>query len=888
MLPSVARESVSCFCGTTTVSRCIVSGLMTEDKRRLWCHEAGLLSVQREMGFSRMCKELRGRGLYLGLILFTVITVLSVGESQAGNAKIGFNRDIRPILADRCFHCHGPDEADREADLRLDFLDTEGRTAEVLSAGDAETSELLARVLATDDAVVMPPPDSHKKKLDSSEIELIKGWIEQGAEYEDYWAFSRIERPEVPRVRNQAWCLNPIDQFVSRKQEGAGLEPSEKASRRTLIRRLALDLTGLPPTLEAIDAFLADENENAYEKLVDSYLDSPRYGEHMARYWLDLVRFADTNGIHHDHYRDLTPYRTWVIQAFNENLPYDQFVRDQLAGDLLEDAGTEQLVASGFNRLHMIIDRGTMLPEESLARNVIDRVTAVGTAFMGLTVGCAVCHDHKYDPITSKEFYQLYAFFNNLDATPETGGRSGTDFRRGLQPPYINLPSEVQSRQLAEITAKRESLEAEIQSTKDWLSANSAQQKETEQTSEGDHSRTSPESLGSSLQKQTEQKTTHLKSLEAELKFQNTARDNLMLEIPAAMVMKERAERRPSHVMIRGAYDDLGEQVQRGTPAFLPPMDVKGDKTRLDLAQWLISPDHPLTSRVTVNRFWQQLYGVGLVKTSEDLGAQGEWPSHPDLLDYLAIEFIDSGWNVKALFKLMVMSQTYQQASEARPESFVLDPENRMLTRASRYRLDAEVIRDQMLSVSGLLKQAIGGKSVKPPQPEGLWKSVALPSSFPNRFVADEGDKIYRRSLYTFWKRGLPPPQMTIFNAPAREECVARRERTNTPLQALMLMNEQQSMDAARTLARRMDAEKQADPFTMLYELITGHTPDAAELAALQVAFSDFEAYYSEHPELASALVLSKDEEVAHLSRLAAWTMLVNSVLNLDIVKMRS
>ena len=835
-------------------------------------------------------QPMSARDLLLVCVVLGVMTV-TMDSLRGSDGSVSFNRDIRPILADRCFHCHGPDEADRQADLRLDIADENGSTAEILSAGDPEGSELLARVLSNDDDEIMPPPDSHKKPLSPTEVELLKQWIEQGAEYETYWAFDKIKQPAVPKVSDPSWCNNSIDYFVARKHDREELLPSPRADRRTLIRRLSLDLTGLPPKPEEIQSFLRDKSDTAYEKIVDQYLESPQYGEHMARYWLDLVRFADTNGIHHDHYRDLSPYRTWVIEAFNRNMPYREFVRDQLAGDLIENPKQEQLVASGFNRLHMIIDRGTMLPEESLARNVIDRVTAVGTAFMGLTVGCAVCHDHKYDPLTSKEFYQLYAFFNNLDANPETGGRSGTDFRRGLQPPYIDLPSETQQQELRDLDSRKLATTQKIQKVKDWLAANAKtlESVDREATRDGDSAgKPNGGSQPTPQEKLVAEKTGSLQELEAALKKTDAERDQLMLQIPAAMVMKERSERRAAHIMIRGAYDDLGEEVQRGTPAFLPPMETEGDATRLDLARWLTSPQQPLTARVTVNRFWQQLFGVGLVKTSEDLGAQGEWPSHPDLLNFLSMEFIQSDWDVKALIKLMVMSQTYQQASEASKDSFSRDPENRLLTRGSRYRLDAEVIRDQMLAISGLLKLSIGGKSVKPPQPQGLWESVALPSSFPNRFVADEGDKIYRRSVYTFWKRGLPPPQMTIFNAPAREECVARRERTNTPLQALMLMNEKQSMDAARALAMRLHSQDQDKALILLYELITGQMPDEAERRLLQSALGDFQDYYSENPELASKLLSAIGEDIAEPNRLAAWTMLVNAVLNLDIAKTRS
>ena len=798
--------------------------------------------------------------------------------AEGGEGKVSFNRDIRPILSDRCFHCHGPDEEDRKADLRLDVLDSDGSTLAALSPGNVAESELIRRISSKEIDVVMPPPEAHKKAFSESEIEVFENWIEQGAPYEKFWAFTPVVRPAIPDVENPEWCSNAIDHFILRKLEENQVAPQEVADRRTLLRRLSLDLTGLPPTREEIGDFLEDESDSAYEDAVDRLLNKPQFGEHQARYWLDLVRFADTNGIHHDHYRDLSPYRQWVIQAFNEGLPYDDFVRFQIAGDLFPDATDDQLIASGFNRLHMIIDRGTMLPEESLARNVIDRVTAVGTAFMGLTVGCAVCHDHKYDPITSKDFYQLYAFFNNLDASAETGGRSGNDFKRGLQPPYIELPSAEQEKFRLEISERRAELNRQIESIKNTLKTLDAAEAGTN------------EDQARETQLAREEGEAELKQLEDQSKQLRAENDALDLLIPAAMVMRERQEKRPAYLMIRGAYDNLGAQVQRGTPAFLPSLKrvSDGPADRMDLATWLVAPEQPLTARVAVNRFWQQLFGVGIVRTSEDLGAQGEWPSHPDLLDYLASGFIDSGWNVRSLFKQMVMSKAYRQRSDAGPEAFKRDPDNRLIARGSRYRLDAEVIRDQFLYASGLMNAEIGGKSVKPPQPLGLWKSVALPSSYPNQFVADEGDKVYRRSVYTFWKRGMPPPQMTILNAPTREDCTARRERTNTPLQALLLMNETQCMEAARQLAiKSLEVEKEKR-IAFLYETITGRVPDESEMNQLVSATEYFESFYRSNPDLAIQL----NQNVANVSHesheVAAWTMLVNTLFNLDITKTRS
>lgn len=801
--------------------------------------------------------------------LLLVCTSVSIGLAQTAAERVSFNRDIRPILADRCFHCHGPDEHERQANLRLDRSGGEDgayRTSDdstAIKPGSVEASVVWQRIVSKDPDEVMPPPDAQKKPLTEREKQLVKLWIEQGAEYQDHWTFVAPRKPAKPRVENHGWSDQSIDLFVLRNLERKGLNPKSRADRRTLIRRLTLDLTGLPPTRAEIAAFLTDNKDGAYERLVDQLLARPQYGEHMARYWLDLVRFADTNGIHHDHFRDLSPYRDWVIRAFNGNLPYDEFVRYQLAGDLFPEATRDQLVASGFHRLHMIIDRGTMLPEESHARNVIDRVTSVGTAFMGLTVQCAVCHDHKYDPITMRDFYQLYAFFNNIDAEPETGGRSGTDFKRGLQLPYIDLAS-----------AEQEARRAELLKIETQTSAKVAQLKQ--------QIAKAPQDQKAALQKA-------LKAAETALKKTRSERNVFEQTIPAAMVMKERKEIRPAHMFIRGAYDNLGDEVQRGTPAFLPAMKSSGDgiSTRMDLANWFVSREHPLTARVAVNRFWQQIFGVGIVKTSEDLGTQGEWPSHPDLMDYMAWTFVENGWDVKALFREMVLSETYRQNSQATPAEFNRDPENRLLARGSRYRLDSEVIRDQILATSGLLNREMFGKSVKPPQPAGLWKAVALPSSYPNTFTADTGEKTRRRSVYTFWKRGLPPPQMTILNAPAREECIARRERTNTPLGALLLMNEQEYMKAARQLATQLLREEPDERITIAYETITSQLPDDTEAAVLTRAISDLEGLYRESPNLASALTEGAPLDGASAEEVAAWTILVNTLYNLDVTKTR-
>ena len=822
-------------------------------------------------------RQRRATVIHVFLLVVAHSCAATLGQSQ--DTKINFNRDIRPLLSDRCFHCHGPDEEDRKAGLRLDRRDGDEGALNALSPNDVAGSELYKRITSSDPDVVMPPPDAHKKPISPQEQKLFRAWIEEGGNYETFWAFTSLEPSSPPTVPANSWGTGPIDWFVKRKLDERGTSPQPAADKRTLLRRLSLDLTGLPPSRSQIAEFLADKSPNAYEKAVDRLLKSPRFGEHIGRHWLDLVRFADTNGIHHDHYRDLSPYRDWVIRAFNQNLPYDDFVRYQLAGDLYESPSNDQLTASGFNRLHMIIDRGTMLPEESHARNVIDRVTSVGTAFMGLTVGCAVCHDHKYDPISSREFYQLYAFFNNIDATPETGGRSGNDFKRGLQQPYIELPSPEQQIARDKLHKQTTDLEKQIAELKSVV----GKQPKEKSAGESRDENKAAENKTADHQKKIKQLEARRKQLQGEL-------SNLEMMIPAAMIMKERSDIRPAHIMIRGVYDDLGEQVERGTPAFLPPMaEVSGrPKSRMDLANWFVSDEHPLTARVAVNRFWQQLFGVGIVKTAEDIGAQGEWPSHLDLLNYLASRFVSSKWDVKALMKEMVMSETYRQSSEATPEQYKTDPENRLLARGSRYRLDAEVIRDQILATSGVMNSKMGGKSVKPPQPEGLWKAVSLPSSYPSRYVPDTGDQIVRRSVYTFWKRGLPPPQMTILNAPTREDCTARRERTNTPLQALLLMNEQQYMKAAQLLATRALGWEKQGRLSAIYETITGKVPDAGEQEILQKAFNDFEIFYRERPALAEAFADKNSDSGYPDHAIAAWTMIINTIYNLDITKTRS
>ncbi|MEL7496579.1 MAG: DUF1553 domain-containing protein [Planctomycetota bacterium] len=798
---------------------------------------------------------------------------------------VSYDRDIRPLLADRCFSCHGPDAEARQAGLRLDQQSSAHELAVV--PGDLDASELWVRINAVDEDVVMPPPSTHKPPLTKRQRKLIQSWIEQGANYEAFWAFEKPTRPSLPNVENREWSRFPIDRLVLNSLEQRGIVPSPEADSRTLVRRVTLDLTGLPPSVDEIKIFLDQEQamgcDAAWESLVDRLLDSPHYGEHIARFWLDLVRFADTNGMHKDFYRNHFAYRDWVIRSYNDDLPFDQFLTHQLAGDLLEDPTKDQLAATAFHRLHLIIDRGTALPEESFHKNVVDRVTAFGTAFLGMTVHCAQCHDHKYDPISQKEFYSLYAFFNNLDAAPETVARP----KNGLQAPFVSLADEYQSKQLAQFNTEIAGWDAKLADVK----------KRIEQLKQKQQAITEPNEDGTEDQQVTEaSKAIQAKQL-AELKKQQTefeakkrqvvqARDSFNLNIPYAMVMKERAEIRPTHVLLRGQYDAPGDLVQRQTPGFLPPLKSEQEiPSRLDLANWVVSPDNPLTSRVAVNRIWQQLFGVGLVKTSEDFGAQGELPSHPELLNFLAASFVESGWKTKALIKQIVMSKTYRQSSRASDDSYDRDPENRWLARGSRHRLDAEVIRDQVLFNSGLLVPTMYGPSVKPPQPDGLWKAVTM---IGERYRADQGDSIYRRSIYTYWKRGMPPPQMTILNAPIRDACVARRERTNTPSQALLLLNEPEYMKAARKLAIKIVQQPVDQRIRFAWESVTCKVPDSIEYGIVETLLDELQQSYEESPKLAELICEGAALEGTQAkSELAAWTVVVNTLFNLDITKNR-
>ena len=927
----------------------------------------------------------------------------------------------------------------------------------------------------------MPPPETDKP-LTKEEIALLKEWIKDGGKYDTHWAYRPVSKPAAPKVADAGWVRNDVDHFVLARMTEAGLTPNPEADKRALLRRATLDLTGLPPTPAEVKAFLADESPDAFAKVVDRLLASPRYGEHMARYWLDAVRYGDTHGLHLDNYREFYPYRDWIIAAFNENKPWSEFVTEQLAGDLLPNPTTEQLVATGFNRAHVTTAEGGSIKEEVYVRNVKDRIDTFGTLFLGLTVTCAGCHNHKFDPISQKDYYSLFAYFNSLDGDPMDGNKKdhapvirvespqnkevvaklqdeikatrskinqavaaykyvepsqpskskrpepreivwiddGTPpgakltgpwkFESGPVKPFSGKTSHGQSGQgLIQVVVEGAGNpltvgEGDLLFAYVWIDPKNPPKQIMLQFNDGtwehrvywgaDHIAWGKNGSPSRLHKGTlppSGKWTRLQVKASEVglqpgakitgwaftQFDGTARwdragmvsmkgqgqvfdslrdwvsfqrslgtptvpaeiatilkkqgDELTAEerqratnyfvehayaktrpqfaalheqiaraerqiaeaskknSATTLIWKERAKPKPSYMLHRGEYDQKGEEVPRAVPEFLPPLPAEAPNDRLGLARWLLDEKHPLFARVTVNRFWQQFFGIGLVKTAEDFGLQGETPSHPELLDWLAVRYRASGWDTKDLVKLLVTSATYRQAATNSPEKLKADPENRLLARGPRFRLDAESLRDQALAVSGLLVEKIGGPGVKPPQPAGLWKAVGYSGSNTVRFSPDSGpEKVHRRSIYTFWKRTAPPPQMSIIDAPPRESCVVRRERTNTPLQALLLMNDPQYFEAARHLAQRAITEGGPTPrarLAWMFEVAVARPPADDELEILHAAYLDHAREFAAHPERAKQTITVgalpvpagiKDAE------LATWTMLANLVMNLD------
>lgn len=822
---------------------------------------------------------------------------------------IQFNRDIRPILNDACFTCHGPSA--RKAGLRLDIRKEATKPARSKAVpivpGEVKASEIISRIFNESPDEVMPPPASHKV-LTQAQKELIKKWIAEGAVYQNHWSF---EAPAKAAMRKTPFA-NPIDDFIANRLHQEKLKLADEADRPTLIRRVAFALTGLPPTIAEVDLYLADSRPNAYEAMVDRYLGSKHFGEEMARHWLDIARYADTHGLHLDNERQMWLYRDWVVKAFNTNMSFDRFTIEQLAGDLLPNATPEQMIATGFSRCNVTTGEGGSIDSEWVFRNAVDRTSTMMQAWMGLTGGCAVCHDHKFDPLSAKEFYSLYAFFYSA-AGPALDGNAL------LTEPAVKTPTTAHEKQLADFADQIAKVKLELAEKKRTVTYEdpSDEKKAADpafsfaawlKAKIGKDSKDVPPAINALLKqaaKQTPTNETKLRDYYIEFVCSDTKpafeplnkqitvltkqRDSLNASIPGSIVFKDLPTPRTSAIMMRGQYDKAGDKVEPDTPAVLPPLKKSGPRaTRLDLANWLVSPEHPMTARVAVNRLWQQFFGVGLVKSSDDFGTQGQLPSHPELLDDLAVWFRDNNWDVKALTRLLLTSATFRQSSKVTPELLKRDPENRLYARGPRFRLDAEQIRDNALFVSGLMNPQMGGRGVRPYQPPRIWEPVAFVGSNTMNYTADKGPALYRRSIYVFLKRTAPPPFMANFDAPNREALCSRRERSNTPLQALQLMNDIQHIEAARRLAERLmteGGESATDRIRFAYRAILSRPPDAAESELVQKALKQYMTRFQADADAAKKLIHVGDtlhRPTLPEPELAAYTMIANLLLNLD------
>ncbi len=757
----------------------------------------------------------------LFLMIFLALFSLSSCGKKEGIAdqvdQVDYNLHIRPILSDRCFKCHGPDANQRKANLRLDTPDgalaalKDNPEAHAIVPFKPEQSEVYLRMVTSDTSYQMPPPGSNLS-LTNDEIALIKKWIKQGANYKPHWAFIPPEKSILPDVKRAAWCSNEIDFFILAKIEQAGLHPNEQADRERLLKRVSLDITGLPPSLELQNRFLSDKSDDAYEKIVDALLAQPHYGEKMAVHWMDVARYADSHGYQDDGLRTMWPWRDWVIHAFNSNYSYDQFVTWQLAGDQLPDASKEQILATGFNRNHKITQEGGVIDEEYRVEYVADRTRTFGKAFLALTFECAHCHDHKYDPISQKDYYRTFAFFNQV---PEKGLVGDISLASLADPPKIKITTE------------------EVQEI---------------------------------------------------LTFINK-KDPAPVEV---MVMKDSSRRRPTYLLERGNYDAHGERVQIGLPQAILPFDsTRYGNNRLALARWLFDEKNPLTARVFVNRMWQEFFGRGLVKTSGDFGLQGEMPSHPELLDWLAVDFQENGWNIKRLIKQLVMSSTYRQSSVVSKKKLEVDPDNVLLSRVPRLRLTAEGVRDLALSSSGLLVKEIGGPSMKVYQPKGIWELSTSGRGVLARYVQDHGDKLYRRGLYSFIKRTVPPPVMLVFDASNRDQCEVSRLQTNTPLQALVLLNDPTVLEASRVFAERLMLEQTAldKKIEKAFRSIVCRSPKEEELNLLLTYYEVEKGAFNKAPDKAKHFIQAGEyphENIGDIISLAALMQVIHTIYTMD------
>lgn len=939
---------------------------------------------------------------------------------QRPNA-VDFNRQIRPLLAKHCWTCHGADSASRRAGLRLD---TPEGIAEVrhgnrpIEPGNPKGSLVWQRLNPQIPALQMPPPESGVEPMGEAEKSLIRRWIEQGGKIDRHWSFALPVRSDPPAVPGDGWSRNFVDAFVRARMDASGLQPEREADPATLLRRASLTLTGLQPSPAELDAFLADRAPDAYERAIDRLLASPRYGEHQARYWLDAVRYGDTHGLHLDNERSIWPYRDWVVRAFNSDLPYDRFVVWQVAGDLLPNPTTDQRIATGFVRMNPTTSEGGAIAEEFLAKNTFDRVDTTSTVLLGVTLACARCHDHKYDPFLQRDYYGMFAFFNSTQDSP-------LDNNDKFHGPVMKAPAPAQERQLKEWDAALRALESKVdaRSARNWAEREAVRRPTvgpwtvagpyTADTFDaafdkafGPEPGASPDavewrpvelaggqlragivgkenacvylrtSIASPVAREAELqlgsddgvavwlngKSVHKnkalrplalgadkvrvalqkganevlvkvvnaggtdgvafdlvdplgEALKAELakgakadarllaasflssgpesaeafryRTLSKQRTDLDASLPRTLVAEELPMPRTTYVLKRGEYDKRGAPVTRAIPRVFGWLPSGAPVNRLGLAKWIVDRKNPLSTRVIVNRIWQQDFGLGIVASSEDFGSRGDFPSHPELLDTLAVWFRESGWSLKKLHRLLVTSATFRQSAATDPAKRSVDPENRLLARGPRYRLDAEVLRDQALYAAGLLVEGSAGRGVKPYQPPGLWEEIGYPTSDTSKYVQDHGDALYRRSLYLFWKRTSPPPALLLFDAPMRESCVVRRARTNTPLQALTSMNAPAYFEAARVMAQRVlhvpgPDSRRAD---YAFRLATARAPSQSERGVLLRALAEQRALY--RFDKANALTLIAAGEAPKDPTLdptehAAWTMVCNLMLNLD------
>lgn len=803
----------------------------------------------------------------------------------AGAESIDYSRDVRPILAENCFYCHGQDAARRKAKLRLDTYEGQ-RHEDVIVPGKPDDSELIYRILSTDEDEQMPPSDSHRS-LSAAQKGILRRWIEEGAPFAPHWAFAKIVRPPVPAVRDSAWSVNPIDRFVLAKLEQEKLAPSPEASRETLIRRVTLDLTGLPPSLAEIDAFLGDRKPGAYERVVDRLLASPRYGERMALPWLDAARYADSNGFQQDGDTFQWIWRDWVVNALNANEPFDQFTIEQLAGDLLPKPSVEQRIATAFNRNHLLNGEGGAIPEEQRHVAIFDRIDTTATNWLGLTLACAQCHDHKFDPITQKDYYAMMAAFNQV---PETGVVAGSSHKVRVAAPILDLTTPRQLARVAELDAHLASADVEGRITA-WM-AEWEKQAKADPSFDNEAVRkifavaAAERTPGQNTQLRRVFLQTRLKVLDPVLAAEFDEADALKNDDRPRVMVMEDGPHRDTFILDRGNYESHKAKVEFATPEFLPPLPADAPRNRLGLARWLVSAEQPLTARVIVNRHWQTFFGLGLVKTSEDFGVQGEPPVHRALLDWLAAEFKEGGWNTKALHRLIVTSATYRQSSRSNPVLNERDPENRLFARGARFRLPAMLIRDQALAASGLLVNKLGGKPVYPYQPDDIWGALAITKERDFTYPKSHGDDLYRRSLYTFWRRTVAPAN--IFNASSRNTCTVRTTITSTPLHALTTLNDPTYVEAARVLAARAIASggrSSASRIRYAFRTLLGRYPDRAEDRILRASFKKQLKHYRADVAAARAFLAIGESPVrasVNPSEHAAYAAVCLAILNLD------